>query len=200
MVAASSRQKSILFAPLGATVSLRSCRRGQAMSGQDWRGARNVGRWRGTSTIDRAPPGWSLAAVPGRWPAGRHARSSRGLCYVHWSHSQFEAPRVDWIGGTGLAGGRTEVRPASQTSRFRSRSRDQVATTDLLVDERAQVRAGIEDQHWRRGHARTLGRSGHLQKSLIHRHCRSLEHPAASRPLIREDPVSGIPLAWSQWR
>ena len=25
-------------------------------------------------------------------------------------------------------------------------------------------------------------------------------HPAASRPLIREDPVSGIPLAWSQWR
>ena len=28
---------------------------------------------------------------------------------------------------------------------------------------------------------------------------RKLE-PAASRPLIREDPVSGIPLAWSQWR
>jgi hypothetical protein len=34
-------------------------------SGQDWRGAGNIGRWCGISTIDRQPPGWSLAAVRG---------------------------------------------------------------------------------------------------------------------------------------
>src|SRR5262249_32439854 len=34
-----------------AIVSLRSCPRGQAGTGQDWRGAGNIGPWRGTSTM-----------------------------------------------------------------------------------------------------------------------------------------------------
>src|SRR5262249_61141374 len=88
-----------------------------------------------------------------------------GLCYVHWPRWQFGAPRIDWIRGTGLAGGWTKVRPASQAGRFRSRWRDEVATTGLPAAERAQARALIEDQHWRWGRPRTLGRSEHLRVS-----------------------------------
>ena len=69
---------------------------------------------------------------------------------------------VEWVRGTGPAGVRTEVRPGSQTGRFRSRRRDEVATTCLRADERAQARSLFEDRHCRRGHARTLGRPEHL--------------------------------------
>jgi hypothetical protein len=62
---------------------------------------------------------------------------------------------VEWVRGTGPAGVRTEVRPGSQTGRFRSRRRDEVATTCLRADERAQARSLFEDRHCRRGHART---------------------------------------------
>src|SRR5262249_49930618 len=85
--------------------------------------------------------------------------------YAHWPWWQFGAPWVDWVRGTDLARGRTEVRPASQTGRFRSRRRDEVATTSLPAGERAQAQALIEDQHCRSGRARTLGRSEHLRES-----------------------------------
>src|SRR5262249_28204609 len=49
------------------------------------------------------------------------------------------------------------------TSPFRSHWRDEVATTGLPADERAQARSLIEDQHCRRGYARTLGRIEHLR-------------------------------------
>src|SRR5262249_39458526 len=56
---------------------------------------------------------------------------------------------VGWFPGTGLALARTEVRPESQTGPFRSHWHDEVATTGLRVDERAQVRSRIEDQYCR---------------------------------------------------
>src|SRR5262249_41074515 len=130
VVAVARHQESILFARLGATVSLRSCSHGQARSGQDWRGAGNVGQWCETS-IDWAPPGW-LAAIRSRSPA----RSSQGPCYAHSRRWRFGAPLIEWARGT-----RTEVRPASQIGRFRSRRRDEVATSGLPAGERAQARA-----------------------------------------------------------
>jgi len=61
VAAASWHQESRLFARLGAIVSLRSCQRGQARSGQDWRGAGNIGR-----TMLRAAGAWtSSPLVPG---------------------------------------------------------------------------------------------------------------------------------------
>jgi hypothetical protein len=44
LAAVSIPQESRWFAPLDATVSLHSCPRGQASSGQHWRGAGNIGR------------------------------------------------------------------------------------------------------------------------------------------------------------
>src|SRR5262245_6747827 len=61
--AVSSRQESILFAPLGAIVSLHSRPRGQARLGPDWKGAGNIGRYCGTSTLVRAGGTWTLIAV-----------------------------------------------------------------------------------------------------------------------------------------
>jgi hypothetical protein len=112
----------------------------------------------------RAAGAWtSSTAVLDRGPADSLVRSSQGLCYGRWRRWQLGAPPVDWVRGTGPAGGRTEVRPASQTSRFRSRRRDEVATIGLLVDERAQARSLIEDQHCRQEYAQTLGRIEHLR-------------------------------------
>src|SRR5262249_57724401 len=80
------------FAPLDAIVSLRSCSRGQARSGQDWRGARNIGRWRGTSILVRAV----LTAALGRRPTDDgFVRSNRGFCYDHWPEGRFGAFQVD---------------------------------------------------------------------------------------------------------
>src|SRR5262249_12259577 len=61
-----SHQASRLFAPLGATVSLRICPRGQTSSGQGWKGAGIVGRWLGTSSLVRAADAWTLIAILGR--------------------------------------------------------------------------------------------------------------------------------------
>jgi hypothetical protein len=107
----------------------------------------------------------SSTAVLGRWPAHRFVGSRQGLCSAHWPRWQFGTLLVGWVGVTGLAGGRTEVRPASQTAQFRSRRRDEVATTGLPAGERAQARVLNEDQHCRRGRARTLGRTEHPRES-----------------------------------
>src|SRR5262249_44378963 len=131
------------FALLGATVSLHRRPRGQARSGQDGKGAGNIGRWCGTSTMVRAAGAWTWTALLGRWPADDVVRSNRSLCYGHWRRWFGRSP-VGWVRATGPAGGRTEVRPASQTSRFRSRRRAEVATTGLPADERAQARSLIE--------------------------------------------------------
>src|SRR5262245_52704270 len=98
-------------------------------------------------------------------PADRLAHPSQGPCHAQWLGWEFEASLVDWVCGTGLAGARSEIRPGSQRGRFRSRWRAEVATTGLLVDERAQVRSEIEDRRCRRGHARTLGSTEHLRES-----------------------------------
>src|SRR5262249_59771022 len=47
VAAVSIPQASRWFVPLDATVSLRSCPRGLARSGQDWRAVGNIGRWGG---------------------------------------------------------------------------------------------------------------------------------------------------------
>ena len=147
-----------------AIVSLRSVPRRQARLGHDWRGAGNIGRWRWTSTMVRAAGAWtSWTVVLGCWPADRLVRSSQGLSCDHWPECELGGFLVDWVCGAGLAGARVEIRPGSQTGRFRSRWRDEVATPGLRVDERAQVRSRIEDRHCRRGHARTLGRIEHLR-------------------------------------
>src|SRR6266699_5588730 len=130
--AVASPRGSKSFARLVATISLRSCPRGQARSGQDGKGAGNIGRWCGS-----------------RWPADRLVRSSQGLPCDHWLEWKLGASPVDWVCRTAPAGARAEVRPGSQTSRFRSRRRDEDATKGLLVDERAQARARIEDQQCR---------------------------------------------------
>jgi len=166
VAAASSHQTSRGFAPLGAIASLRTCPRGQASSGLDWKGAGNIGRWRGTSTMVRAAGAWtSWTAVLGCWPADRLARSSQGPSCDHWPECELGGFLVDCVCGAGLAGARVEIRPGSQTGRFRSRWRDEVATTGLLVDERARARARIEDQYCRRAYARTRGRPEHLRES-----------------------------------
>src|SRR6266545_1009725 len=117
-----------------------------------------MGRWRWTSTMMRATGAWTSTAILGRCPADRLARSSQALPCDHWLGWEFGASPVDRVRGSGPAGVRAEVRRASQRGRFRSRWHAEVATTGLLVDERARARARIEDQHCRRGHARTLGR------------------------------------------
>ena len=81
--AVSERQESKLFAPLDATVSLRTCPGGQTSSGQDWKGAGIVGRWLGTSSLVRAVDAWTLIAILGRWPAARVVRSSQTFCHDH---------------------------------------------------------------------------------------------------------------------
>src|SRR5262245_1535947 len=81
--AASSHQASRFFAPLGATVSLRTCSPCQASFGQDWKGAGIVGRWLGTSSLVRAVDAWKLIAILGRWAAARVVRSSPAFCHDH---------------------------------------------------------------------------------------------------------------------
>src|SRR5262249_30743848 len=83
VAAVSERQESKLFAPLGATVSLRTCPGGQTSSGQDRKGAGIVGRWLGTSSLVRAVDAWTLIAILGRWPAARVVRSSPAFCHDH---------------------------------------------------------------------------------------------------------------------
>jgi hypothetical protein len=46
-------------------------------------------------------------------------------------------------------GARAELHPQVQTAPFRSHWHDEVATTGLRADERAQARSRIEDQHCR---------------------------------------------------
>jgi hypothetical protein len=101
----------------------------------------------------RAAGACTSTAILGRWPGDRLGRSSQGLPCDHWLGWEFGASPVDRGRGNGPAV-RAEIRRASQRGRFRSRWHAEVATTGLLVDERAQARAGIEDRHGRRGHAR----------------------------------------------
>src|SRR5262245_19686872 len=103
----------------------------------------------------RATGAWTSTVILGRRPADRLGRSSQGLPCGHWLGWEFGASPVDRGRGSGPAGVRPEVRRASQRGRFRSRWHAEVATTGLLIDERVQARARIEDQHWRRGDART---------------------------------------------
>src|SRR5262245_61001131 len=81
--AASSHQASRLFAPPDATVSLRTCPRGQASSGQDCKDAGIVERWCATSSLVRAVNAWTLIAILGRWSAARVVRSSPAFCHDH---------------------------------------------------------------------------------------------------------------------
>src|SRR6516165_790831 len=112
--------------------------------------------------MQAAGAGTSTASL-GRSPAYRLVRSSQGLCYAHW-RACWAFP-VDGVRGTGPAGARAELDPEVQTAPFRSHWHDEVATTGLPADEGAQARSRIEDQHCRLGHARTLGRTEHLQHS-----------------------------------
>ena len=91
VAAASSHQTSRGFAPLGAIASLRTCPRGQASSGLDWKDRRwKHWRWRGTSTMVRAAGAWtSWTAVLGCWPADRLVRSSQGPSCDHWPECEF---------------------------------------------------------------------------------------------------------------
>src|SRR5262245_37563911 len=91
----------------------------------------------------------SSTAVLGRRPAAGLVHSSGGLYYGRWPAWALRTFPLDWDCGRGPAGARAEVRPGSQISRFRSRWHDEVATTGLLVDERAQARSRIEDQRCR---------------------------------------------------
>src|SRR5262249_28530248 len=152
------------FALLGATVSLHRRPRGQARSGQDGKGAGNIGRWCGTSTMVRAAGAWTWTALLGRWPADDVVRSNRSLCYGHWRR-WFGGSPVGWVRRTGPAGGRAEVRPPSQTDRVRSRWHGEAAPRGLPADERAQAPARIQDRRCRRGHARTPGMTEHLLES-----------------------------------
>ena len=134
VAAASSHQTSRGFAPLGAIASLRTCPRGQASSGLDWKGAGNIGRWRGNSTMVWAAGAWtSWTAVLGCWPADRLVRSSQGPSCDHWPECELGAFLFDWVCGTGLSGARVEIRPGSQTGRFRSRWHDEVASTSTTL-------------------------------------------------------------------
>ena len=148
--AVASPRGSKSFARLDAIVSLRSYSRGQAKSRQDWRGAENIGRWRGTSTMVRAERALTWTAVLGRGPSDRLVRSSQGVCYGHWPRRQLGASPLDSVRGTEPAGVRTEVRhPGSQTGRFRSHWHDEVAIRGLPADERVQARSPIEDRYCR---------------------------------------------------
>src|SRR5215831_4092767 len=98
--AAASPRGSKSFAPLGATVSHRSCPRGQAGSGQDWKGPRSTGRGCGTSTMVRAAGAQTLTVVRGHWPADRATRcSSEGLCHGHWPEWALGASLVPGCAG-----------------------------------------------------------------------------------------------------
>src|SRR5262249_20405585 len=108
---------------------------------------------------------WTSTAVLGRWLVDRLVRSSQGLSCDHWLEPEFGESPVGWVSGRGPAAVRAEIRPGCERGRFRSRRHAEVATTDLRVDEPAQARARIEDQHCRRGRARTLGRIEHLRVS-----------------------------------
>src|SRR5215831_2132834 len=142
VAAVSERQESKLFAPLDATVSLRTCPRGQTSSGQDWKGAGIVGRWLGTLSLVRAVGAWMLIAILGRRPAARVVRSSPAFCHDHWLGRFGQLPVVH---GRSSVAARAEIRPGFRTSPFRSHWRDEVATTGLPADERAQARSLIED-------------------------------------------------------
>ena len=144
--AVASPRGSKSFVLPGAIVSLRSCPRGQARSGQDWKGAGNIGRWCGSSTMVRAAGAWTWTAFLDRSPADRLLRSSQGLCHGHWLAWWVPA---DGVRRTGPASARAQVRSGAQTGRFRSRRHDEVAIGGLLVDGRAQARSRIEDPHCR---------------------------------------------------
>ena len=133
VAAVASPPGSKSFAPLDAIVSSHSSPRGQARSGQDGKGAGNIGRWRGTSTMVRAERALTWTAVLGRSPADRLVRSSRGLCHGHWP--AWGAFPVDGVRGTGPAGALAELHPEVQTAPFRSHWHDEVATIGLPADE-----------------------------------------------------------------
>jgi hypothetical protein len=140
------------FAPLDAIASSHSGPCGQARWSQGWKGAVSIGPGCGTWTKVRAagaqPP--PLTATRGHWPAGRGARcSSVRFCHGYLPAWGSRASQVDRICGTDLSGMRAAVRPGSQTGRFRSRWHDEVATTGLLGDDRAQAQSRIEDQYCR---------------------------------------------------
>jgi hypothetical protein len=97
--AVASPRGSKSFALPGATVSFRSYPRGQARSGQDWKGAGNIGRWCGASTMVQVAEAWTLTAVLGRWPADRLGRSSQGLSCHQWLEWELEASPVDRSAG-----------------------------------------------------------------------------------------------------
>ena len=81
--AVSEHQESKLFAPLDATVSLRTCPRGRARRGQDCKDAGNVERWCATSSLVRAADASMLIAVLDRRQAARVVRSSPAFCHDH---------------------------------------------------------------------------------------------------------------------
>lgn len=79
--------------------SLHGCARGQARSGQDWKGAGNIGRCRGTSTVVRAAGGWMLTAGLGRWPADHAALPTDdvdGASHGTRSPTEFVAGPLIW--------------------------------------------------------------------------------------------------------
>src|SRR5262249_62320624 len=92
--AGASPRGSKSFVLPGAIVSLRSCPRGQARSGQDGKGAGNIGRWCGTSTILRAAVGGGSTRLLGGSPAGWVVRSRRATLV---------GLRCAWGGGSGDA-------------------------------------------------------------------------------------------------
>jgi hypothetical protein len=86
--------------------------------------------------VRAAGAGTSTALLGRSWADGL-VRSSQGPWYGHWPEWGLGASPLDWARGRGPAGMRAEVRPGCQISRFQSRWHAEVATTGLLVDERA---------------------------------------------------------------
>src|SRR5215471_5903068 len=106
------------------------------------------GRGKIGETQETLAGAWISTAVLCWW-SDRRARSGQRLSCGHWSEHGFAALPVDRVCGRESAGVRAEIRLASQTGRFRWHWHDEVATTGLLVDERAQAPARIADQHCR---------------------------------------------------
>jgi hypothetical protein len=102
------------FARLGAIVSLRSCPRGQA--GRVKMGKAQETLSNGVRDLDR---GCSLA--------GRSSGPFEPRTVLIGSGGGWERPRLSGSAGPAPAGARAEVRPGAQTSRFRSRRRDEDA-------------------------------------------------------------------------
>jgi len=139
--AVASPRGSKSFARPGATASFRRRPRGQARSGQDGKGAGNIGDGAGLRL-------WPERRTPGRRrrrfliAVRRIVSSVRArLSCDHWLECELGGTLVDRLCGRGLAGAPGEIPPGSQTGPFRSRWHAAVATTGLLVDERAQARS-----------------------------------------------------------